>query len=91
VKLTVRENRTGFFTRVIEPGAFAAGDAWDMQERLNPDGSIPAINHCIYLEFDPVYAGRVIEMPGLGEWWKEQFAERLSKVPDHWTESIQEW
>src|SRR5205814_613220 len=53
VKLTIRENRTGFYMRVLEPGIFEAGNAWKLQERLNPDGSIPAINRCLYLHFDP--------------------------------------
>jgi MOSC domain-containing protein YiiM len=90
VKLTIRENRTGFYLRVLEPGVVEAGDAWELLERLNPDGSIPAINRCMYLAFDPAYAHRVIEMPGLGDWWKEQMGERLEKRHEHWTAAMKE-
>src|SRR5262249_28444786 len=72
VKLTIRENRTGFYLRVLEPGTVETGNTWELQERLNPDGSIPAINRCMYLHFDPIYANRIIEMSGIGEWWREE-------------------
>jgi MOSC domain-containing protein YiiM len=90
VKLTIRENRTGFMMRVLESGIVEAGNTWEVQERLNPDGSIPAINRCIYLHFDPIYAGRIIGMTGLAEWWKEQMSERLEKVTEHWTAAMKE-
>ena len=47
VKLTIRESRTGFYMRVLEPGTLQAGDAWELQNRLNPQGTIPAINRCL--------------------------------------------
>jgi MOSC domain-containing protein YiiM len=90
VKLTIRENRTGFMMRVLEPGIVAAGDAWEVLERANPEGSIPAINDCFYLHFDPVYAHRVIAMPGLGEWWREQMTQRLEKQHEYWTEMLKD-
>ena len=86
VKLTVRENRTGFYLRVLEPGMVASGDAWDVQERLNPDGSIPAINRCAYLDFDPAFARQITQMEGLDPGWKDLFGEKLSpESEDHWT------
>jgi MOSC domain-containing protein YiiM len=91
VKLTIRENRTGFMTRVLEPGVVEAGDAWQVQERLNADGAIPAINRCIYLQFDPIFASRIVEMPGMAGWWREQMVERLSKVNEHWTATMKDY
>jgi MOSC domain-containing protein YiiM len=88
VKLTIRENRTGFYIRVLEPGIVQAGDLWDLQERLNPNGSIPALNRCMYLEFDPGYADEAIHMRGLGSWWKEQLFEKQKQGADHWTASM---
>lgn len=90
VKLTIRENRTGFMMRVLEPGIVAAGDAWEVLERVNPDGSIPAINDCFYLHFDPDDAHRIITMPGLGEWWREQMTQRLEKEHEYWTETLKD-
>ncbi len=88
VKLTIRENRTGFYCAVIEAGIVETGDSWQLQERFNPDGSIPALNRCFFLEFDPVYAQRVTQMKGLATWWKEQFAEKLAKQLGHWSDEL---
>jgi MOSC domain-containing protein YiiM len=88
MKLTIRENRTGFMMRVLEPGIVEAGDAWEVLERVNPDGSIPAMNDCFYLHFDPDHAHRIIAMPGLGAWWREQMTQRLEKQHEYWTETL---
>ncbi len=90
VKLTISHNRTGFYLRVLEPGMVQPGDAWDLKERLNPDGSISAINRCMYLHFDPAYAAQITQMQGLGDWWKEQVVERLEKQGEHWTASMKD-
>ena len=60
VKLTIRENRTGFYMAVREPGIVQPGDPWHVEERFNPEGTIPAINRCLYLDFDPVFAHKNI-------------------------------
>jgi MOSC domain-containing protein YiiM len=80
VKLTLSENRTGFYVRVLEPGTVQPGDDWGVQERLNPDGSIAAINRCYNLDFDPALALHLSQMPGLGKWWKERLLTKLAKV-----------
>lgn len=85
VKLTIRENRTGFYMHVLEPGVVQTGDAWDLQERLNPGGSITAINRCMYLDFDPDYANAMMHMRGLASWWKEQALEKMAQSDEHWT------
>ena len=88
VKLTILENRTGFYLRVLQPGAFKAGDPWIVEERVNPDGSIPAINRCMYLEFDPDYARRMLEMPGLEAWWKDHALQKIEDQTEHWTSTM---
>jgi MOSC domain-containing protein YiiM len=88
VKLTIRENRTGFYMRVLEPGAFQAGDPWIIEERVNHHGSIPAINRCMYLEFDASYARRMLEMSGLEAWWKDQARQKVEGSTQHWTMSM---
>lgn len=90
VKLTVTENRTGFYLRVLEPGVVQPGDAWVLQERPNPKGAIPAINRCMYLNFDPAYADLMQGMSGLGDWWKEQALEKQSRLTSHWTSSMKD-
>ena len=88
VKLTIRENRTGFYLRVLEPGVVQGGDKWVLQERLNERGAIPDLNRCLYLEFSRDQAEEFVGMPGLAEWWKQQFRERLNRVPGHWSEEV---
>lgn len=85
VRLTLRENRTGFYMRLLETGQVRAGDAWILERRLNPDGSIPALNRALFLEFDPDFTRRIVEMEGLANWWKEQAVERLENRSSHWT------
>jgi MOSC domain-containing protein YiiM len=88
VRLTIQENRTGFYLRVLEPGAMKEGDIWSLQGRLNEAGSIPAINRCMYLNFDPSYARMMLEMPGLEAWWKEQARQKLDDSEKHWTSTM---
>jgi MOSC domain-containing protein YiiM len=88
VKLTIQENRTGFYLRVLEPGVIQAGDPWILEQRINPDGSIPAINRCMYLEFDPGYARGMLEMPGLEAWWKDQARQKIEDQTAHWTSTM---
>lgn len=88
VKLTVRENRTGCYASVIEPGLVQPGNSWRLQERFNPDGAIPAINRCLYLDFDPIYADRILHMQGLADYWKELVSERRVNLRDHWTTTM---
>ena len=88
VKLTVIENRTGFYLRVLEPGVVQAGDSWVLEERANTAGSIPAINRCMYLEFDPKFARAMLGMPGLEGWWKDQAREKISDRTGHWTSNM---
>jgi len=88
VKLTIRENRTGFYLRVLESGVVREGDRWVVDQRLNDDASIPALNRCFYLSFDVDQAGRFAESPGLADWWREQFREKLARTGKHWSEEI---
>jgi MOSC domain-containing protein YiiM len=88
VKLTILENRTGFYLRVLEPGAVQEGDSWSVEERLNEAGSIPAINRCMYLDFDPGYARQMLSMKGLAEWWKDQARLKLEGHAQHWTATM---
>ncbi|HEX3985893.1 MAG TPA: MOSC domain-containing protein [Acidobacteriaceae bacterium] len=88
IRLTIQENRTGFYLRVLEPGSLQEGDGWQPQDRLNEDASIAAINRCAYLAFDGEYAQRILEMRGLEPWWKEQMQEKLSRERGHWTETM---
>ena len=88
VKRTIRDNRTGFYLRVLVTGSVCAGDSWVLEERIHPEATIPALNRCLYLAFDPEFAKRALDMAGLADWWKQQFAERLAAKAEHWTEGM---
>ena len=88
VKMTILENRTGFYLRVLEPGIVQAGDTWSVNNRLNPAASIPAINECMYLDFNPGFARDMLEMQGLEAWWEEQARQKLETRDSHWTSAM---
>ncbi len=90
VRDTIRENRTGFYLRVLEPGIVQSGDTWSLEERRNATGSIPAINRCMYLDFDPTYAKSMLDMPGLETWWKDQARQKLANQENHWTTAMKD-
>ena len=75
---------------MLQPGNIKPGDPWLVQERPNEDAAISRINQCMYLNFDPAYAERMLHMRALGEWWKQQAAEKLALRDRHWTDSIQQ-
>ena len=88
VRRTIDANRTGFYLRVLETGSVCSGDLWRIENRPNPEASIPALNRCMYLEFDPEFARQSQQMTGLANWWKQQLLEKLSAGAHHWTESM---
>ncbi len=89
VKLTVQENRTGFYLRVLQPGVLQEGDSWLLLDRINIAGSISSINRCMYLDFDPDYARTLTEMAGLEAWWKDQARQKLGNR-EHWTTTMKD-
>ena len=88
MKLTVAENRTGFYLRVLQTGVVQAGDPWLLQSRPNRTGSLPVINRCMYLDFDPGYARTMLEMEGLAMECKYLAREKMQQGDKHWTASI---
>ena len=90
VRQTIRENRTGFYLRVLEPGVVQSGNPWLLEKRINTIGSIPSINQCMYLNFDPDFARLMIDMPGLETWWKEQAQQKLGARDKHWTATMKD-
>jgi MOSC domain-containing protein YiiM len=79
VKLTTRENRSGLYARVLEPGAVQAGDCWKLQDRPHPRAAITAINRCYFLHFDGDFGRSLVEMNELGSWWRERLLKKLQE------------
>jgi len=82
VKLTLQELRTGFYMRVLEPGLVEAGQAFNLQERPNPGGSVQALNRCYYHQFDPVEARKLMAMVGLMAFWQQQLQAKFGQKDD---------
>ena len=79
VKAMVRSGRCGWYLRVLESGAIAAGDGHDVIERPNPYWPIA--------RFTPIAAGKagrveelaeLTALPGLSAYWRAKLARRLA-------------
>jgi len=77
VKLTLQELRTGFFLRVLAPGAVQAGDEWELSERVDAEATLRSVNRCYYHQFAASLARRFAELEGLAEYWRKMFLEKL--------------
>jgi MOSC domain-containing protein YiiM len=75
--------RVGFYLRVIEPGALAAGDTISVEYRAATVFSIADLME-LYLSgrHDIEHLSAVVEMPGLSAAWREELSERLTKARD---------
>ena len=80
VKLTIQELRTGIYARVLEPGMMQAGDQVVLVSQPNPGLTIRDLNDCLYHNFDPEMAERLIDAEGLMDWWKDRLRAKTSKI-----------
>ena len=73
--------RVGFYLRVIEPGALAAGDTIIVEHRAETVFSIADLMK-IYLHAhrDIERLAAVVAMPGLSAAWREELSERLAEA-----------
>jgi MOSC domain-containing protein YiiM len=80
VKAMVKTGRCGWYLRVLEAGAIAAGDAHDVIERPNPAWPVG--------RFTPIAAGtagtqdelaELAALPGLSAYWRSNLARRLQE------------
>ncbi len=79
VKAMVRSGRCGWYLRVLEAGAIAAGNGHDVIERPHPAWPIS--------RFTPIAAGKagrheelaeLAALPGLSAYWRAKLARRLA-------------
>lgn len=76
IKLTLQELRTGFYARVLTPGALQAGDRMILERRANPGLTVLELNRCYYHNFQSDLARRYIAAEGLMDWWKGRLCEK---------------
>ena len=67
---TIATMRTGFYVRVLTPGAVAAGDALILESRPNPRLSVCEVNRSIHRSDDNGLATSLLKTPELAESWK---------------------
>lgn len=71
----VRTGRAGWYYRVIEPGAVAAGDRLELVERPYPQWSVARVFDLIVaggLKRDRAAAGALARLPALSDVWRER-------------------
>jgi MOSC domain-containing protein YiiM len=73
VKAMVKTRRSGWYYRVLQPGALAAGDAVTLESRPNPDFPFPRMVEIVYAR-DPSRDElvRMAAMDGLARQWVVQ-------------------
>jgi len=83
--------RTGWYYRVIEPGAIAAGDAVALIDRPHPDWPVARLLGVLYrdtLDRDALEA--MAAMPELAESWRDLAARRLeTRAVESWTSRLE--
>jgi MOSC domain-containing protein YiiM len=72
---------TGFYLRVLEPGAVAAGDAITLIERNDAGISVLELNRLIYVDTDDIAATeRALDADGVLDWWRERLERNLARA-----------
>jgi MOSC domain-containing protein YiiM len=64
---------------VLQPGAFAAGDAFELIERPHPEANLVFVNRAKYAD-DPVLARELAQLAPLAHDWRADFAEQAAKA-----------
>jgi MOSC domain-containing protein YiiM len=68
----IRSLQSGWYYRVLAPGALTAGDAVSLEQRPNPDFPFPRLVEIVYRRrAAPADLIRMAEMEGLASQWRE--------------------
>jgi MOSC domain-containing protein YiiM len=77
-KAMVKTGRSGWYYRVLQPGAIAAGDAVELRERPNPDFPFTRLVALISRgQATRAELEHLAEMPGLASQWRDWAQEAL--------------
>jgi MOSC domain-containing protein YiiM len=79
LKRTTDSMRTGFYLRVLRPGAVNTGDLLELQSRPNSAVSVDLVNRAAYQMPDAAIVGRIVRAEGLAEEWKDMVSARLNR------------
>ena len=79
-KTFLRANRSGFYARVLEEGAVAAGDGIRLLQRDAVGMTVAEVNAALYLdEPDPATAERALRLEALSPEWRRSFEKQLAR------------
>lgn len=77
VRRVVTAGRTGWYFRVLAPGAVAAGDRLHLQERPHPQWSLARANQVMHHARDPEQEAELLACPALSASWRRNLGRRL--------------
>lgn len=83
--------RTGWYFRVIEPGALAAGDCGSLIARPNPAWSLARTSHLLYHDrMNRPALAELADLPGLPDSWRRLALARLaSDTIENWSRRVE--
>lgn len=81
VRAMLTSARCGWYARVLEPGAVAAGDPVELVERNNPEWSVRRFALAVAAKaIDEELLAEMVAMPGLAEAWQLKALGLLAKL-----------
>jgi MOSC domain-containing protein YiiM len=75
-KLILQTGKLGFLARVLQPGAIAVGNAFELIERPCPEANLVFVNRAKY-DHEPATARELSQLGPLAQDWRMAFAERV--------------
>lgn len=71
----------GWYLRVVQEGAVAAGDIWELLDRPNPGSTIAEALDVMHHRRDDLAAARALhDLPELAESWRRSLAKRVDRL-----------
>jgi MOSC domain-containing protein YiiM len=80
-KAMVRNGRSGWYYRVLEPGVIVAGDRVELQERPNPTFSFARLVEMTRGQATTAELKQMLDMPGLALNWQKLAYNMLDRRP----------
>ncbi|CAN7449445.1 MOSC domain-containing protein [Devosia sp. LjRoot3] len=78
--------RTGWYYRVLQPGAIGPTDRLERIGRADPSWTLRRIWHCFYVDrLNPIELEALARLPKLAEGWRRHAERRLE------TQSVEDW
>lgn len=80
VKLVEQTHRRGFLLRVLEPGVFSVGDAFEVIERPRPDAPVIYVNRLFFDTLDADTLRWLLGLTALAHSWRAEAEAKLAAL-----------